>query len=122
MGTLDSTLRLWDITRGKSVKVYKGHENRKFCLFAAFATFGGETSGGGGGGGERVAETYVLCGSEDHGIYVWDLQTKQVRPSITWPFGHSSPVPSSFVTCRANREEDTAGAWGSQAHYARAIR
>ena len=29
------------VLRGKAVKTYKGHENKKFCLFAAFAAMGG---------------------------------------------------------------------------------
>jgi hypothetical protein len=78
--TCTATLR--DVQRGKAVKVYKGHENKRFCLFASFATLGGpevevEGNGGGsdaimvnggggasgasgGGGGGGLPSTYVV--------------------------------------------------------------
>lgn len=107
MATLDSTLRLWDVHEGKVRKTYRGHANTKYCLFAAFATPGvgdgrgaadgggeddalmveanGSGEGGGGDGEGREASTpatYVISGSEDNGIYVWDLQTKAVVQRI----------------------------------------
>jgi hypothetical protein len=102
------------------VKVYKGHENTKFCLFATFATLGSSPGGGddedggdvlmvngdknsegmgglsldggrqlsasepisGGRGIDNLPLTYVVCGSEDCGIYVWDLQSECVVQRI----------------------------------------
>ena len=118
MGTLNNTLRLWDYVAGKwhvvglakclsrdarrrsrsacagrgvmhcdarvlrrlvcplsllcSVKVYQGHKNDKFCAFAAFGVHDGT----------------VLCGGEDRGVRLWDLNGQQVRQVLP---GRDSP-------------------------------
>ena len=49
------------------MKAYRGHVGERFCAFAAFG----------------VADGSVLCGSEDGGVHVWDLQScapRQVLP------------------------------------------
>lgn len=43
-----------------------GHKNEAYCLFAAFIT--ADQKG-----------KWVVCGSEDHSIYLWDLNKKEVR-------------------------------------------
>ena len=47
----------------RSVKVYRGHTSERFCAFAAFGVHDGT----------------VLCGGEDRGIRLWDLNTRTVR-------------------------------------------
>ena len=42
-----------------------GHVNNKFCMFAQFSVT--DPSG-----------KWIICGSEDHSIYIWDLQKKNV--------------------------------------------
>ena len=42
-----------------------GHVNEHFCLFAAFIT--ADTKG-----------KWVVCGSEDNSIFLWDLNKKEV--------------------------------------------
>ena len=42
-----------------------GHVNEHFCLFAAFIT--ADSKG-----------KWVVCGSEDNGIFLWDLNKKDV--------------------------------------------
>ena len=43
-----------------------GHENRKHCVFAAFMV-------------TDARARYIVAGSEDGCICLWDLQTKQAR-------------------------------------------
>jgi COMPASS component SWD3 len=61
---LDSKLRLWNVVSGKCAKTYEGHQNSKYCCTAAFS----------------VSSTgrYVVSGSENSFIFIWDLQTKEI--------------------------------------------
>ena len=45
--------------------IIAGHRNEEFCLFAAFIT--ADSKG-----------KWVVCGSEDHAILLWDLNKKDV--------------------------------------------
>jgi WD40 repeat protein len=73
-GTLDSRLLLWDPISRKVKKTYRGHLNRHSCCQAAFVTHFADP-----------ARKYVICGSEDYHVYLWDLQSRQVgwRPICT---------------------------------------
>ena len=50
--------------------VAAGHKNEHFCLFAAFIT--ADQKG-----------KWVVCGSEDNTIFLWDLNKKEVCPVMS---------------------------------------
>ena len=56
----------------KKAKSYDGHVNEVFSIFADF--YGGK---------------YIISGSEDKLIYIWDLQTKQIFQKLE---GHSGKL------------------------------
>jgi COMPASS component SWD3 len=47
----------------RSVKAYRGHTSERFCAFAAFGVHDGT----------------VLCGGEDRGVRLWDLNSRALR-------------------------------------------
>lgn len=62
---LDSTLRLFERTNAKILNTYKSHKNSNYKINSQFS----------------VKEDFVVCGSENNKIYVWDILTK--TPSHT---------------------------------------
>ncbi|GFR02000.1 retrovirus-related Pol polyprotein from transposon TNT 1-94 [Trichonephila clavata] len=80
--TQDDTIKLWDFTKSMCVKVYKGHTNKTYSIFADFTTGG----------------KYVVSGSEDRNIYVWHLNSKKLVQTLE---GHSDVVVC--VDCHPDR-------------------
>ena len=81
---LGSELNLWDYTKGTCLKTYAGHENEKRCIFANFSTTGGK---------------WIVSGSEDGKVYVWNLQTKEVVQTLE---GHTDAVLATSCHPREN--------------------
>jgi COMPASS component SWD3 len=78
--TLDSTVRLWDYRTSKCAKTYKGHKNDSWPIGACFLT-------------SNSGRNWVVSGSEDHKIYLWDLQTRNVVQVLEGHTGtRSSPL------------------------------
>ncbi len=105
--TLDSTMRLWSHSDGKSQKTYSGHVNTKFCLFACF------------GVDNTLGRNYVLSGSEDNNAYIWDLQSREVLQVLK---GHGAPVvgidyhPQKNIVATSSTDEDpVVRLWSSNA-------
>jgi COMPASS component SWD3 len=58
--SLDSKIRVWDFISGRICKTYSGHTNKEFCLNALFY------------------DDFIVAGSEDGRILIWNIQTRQV--------------------------------------------
>ena len=98
-GTLDSKLRLYDVSGGygrgaafgnesqrngrpqprggKCAKTYTGHTNTKYCVFAAFLN-------------ANPKRQCVVSGSEDGKVYLYDLQSRLIRQTLQG--GHNDAV------------------------------
>lgn len=79
VATLDDTLKLSNYAAGKFLKIYTGHTNKAFCITSTFSVTNGK---------------YIVSGSEDCCVYIWDLQGKNMIQKLE---GHSDTVVS--VSC-----------------------
>jgi COMPASS component SWD3 len=84
--------RLWNFSDGKYVKAYKGHTNTKYCIPATFSV---------------TKEKYVVSGSEDSCVYLWDLQTRKIVQKLE---GHADTVIS--VSCHPEQSIIASGSLG----------
>ena len=80
--------------KGKCLKTYTGHKNEKYCIFANFSVTGGK---------------WIVSGSEDNMVYIWNLQTKEVVQKLQ---GHTDVVlctachPTENIIASAALEND----------------
>jgi COMPASS component SWD3 len=84
--TLDSCIRLWNYIdgKGKCVKTYQGHANKKFSISGAFGTYGARQAG-------PNQHAFVASGSEDGSVVLWDVSSKNVLQRLE---GHGDAVLS----------------------------
>jgi len=61
---LDNCIRLWDYVAGSVKKTYQGHRNEKFAIGGCFAVLNGEP--------------FIAAASEDGGVVLWDVKSKDV--------------------------------------------
>ena len=59
----------------------------RFCIFSAFATSGSS---------HPLRNKFVLSGSEDKHLYLWHLQTKQLKQKLSAAQPHAPPDPPSY--------------------------
>lgn len=71
--------KLWNYSAGKFLKIYTGHVNRVYCVVSTFSVTNGK---------------YIVSGSEDKCVYIWDLQQKTMIQKLE---GHTDVVIS--VSC-----------------------
>jgi len=85
--------RLWHFSSGKFVKIYTGHVNSKYCIPATFSVTNGK---------------YIVSGSEDNRVYLWDLQTRKIVQKLE---GHTDTVIA--VSCHPSKNMIASGALGN---------
>ncbi|KAL7677486.1 hypothetical protein ACOME3_003724 [Neoechinorhynchus agilis] len=102
ISTFDDRIRIFDFFRSKPLKEYLGHKNNKFCLFANFSVTGGK---------------FIVSGSEDHKVYVWHLQKKDIVQVLE---GHKDTVICSachptdnFIATGGHENDRTIKLWRS---------
>jgi COMPASS component SWD3 len=66
--TLDGCIRLWDYVEGLCKKTYTGHMNMKYSIGGAFGVYG--------------KEAFAVSGSEDGGIFLWDVKSKNILQKL----------------------------------------
>ena len=93
VSTLDSTLRLLDKADGKLLQAYRGHTNTEYRVRACLAR----------------NDAFVVAGSEDGKIFVWDLLEGEV---VTMLDGHGGKVASAVAVNDARKEWISAGVDG----------
>ena len=87
-------MRLWDYVNGRPIKTYQGHVNQKYSICGAFGVYGKDAFEP-----AREAEAqdptedakwaFVVSGSEDGTLLLWDVVTKNVLQQLR---GHEGPV------------------------------
>lgn len=85
--------RLWHFSAGKFLKTYTGHANSRFCIPATFSVTNGK---------------YIVSGSEDNCVYLWDLQTRKIVQKLE---GHTDGVIA--VSCHPSENMIASGALGN---------
>lgn len=85
--------RLWNFSAGKFLKTYTGHVNTKYCIPAAFSITNGK---------------YIVSGSEDKCVYLWDLQSRKIVQKLE---GHTDAVIA--VSCHPKENMIASGALDS---------
>jgi COMPASS component SWD3 len=65
-------VRLWNYVDGRCVKTYQGHANARFSIAGAFGTYGDAA----------YPAAFVVSGSEDGALWIWDVGRKTVLQTV----------------------------------------
>ena len=103
--SLDNKIRLWDIANNRVVKTYLGHQNEKYAINPCFTAYlpSPPTST------SSSPPVMIVSGSEDHRVYLWDLQAKKVVQTL---IGHKDAVlavathPKLDIIASASMDQD----------------
>ncbi|KAI9720632.1 MAG: hypothetical protein M1812_002812 [Candelaria pacifica] len=100
--TLDSCVRLWNYVEGRCLKTYQAHKNERYSIGGAFGVHGDEA--------------FVVSGSEDAGMVIWDVTSKHVLQRLEGHEGvvlgvDTHPSESSLVSGGLDR---TVRVWRNQ--------
>lgn len=93
--TLDSCVRLWDYVEGTCKKTYQGHKNTKYSIGGAFGVYG--------------TNAFVVSGSEDGRIVLWDAKSKSVLQELDGHDGvtlwvDTHPTLDLLVSCGLDKK------------------
>ncbi|KAK5012145.1 WD domain protein, partial [Cryomyces antarcticus] len=96
--TLDSSIRLWNYIEGRCVKTYQGHKNEKYSIVGAFGTYGEKDD----------PCSFVVSGSEDGEVVMWDVSSKNVLQRMKGHEGvvlgvDAHPMEQAIVSCGLDR-------------------
>ncbi len=93
VSTLDSTIRLMDKGNGMLLQSYKGHVNKDYRIRSSLG----------------LNDAFVVSGSEDGCIYIWDLLDGKVLKKLD---AHAKKVVSAVAVNDARKEWLSAGVDG----------
>jgi COMPASS component SWD3 len=84
--SMDDKIKLWDYFASSCLKTYQGHVNKRYCIIFALCY------------SDDLSQNWVVSGSEDNSIYIWDLQSRKILKKIDQ--AHSGMVNRiSKLTC-----------------------
>lgn len=93
LGALNSPMRLVSTEQGQVVRQYRGHSNKLYCCISTFIT--------------TLPQQALACGSDDGSIFVWDVDSKQVRMTgVLHVYGSRSSCSRAWLHC-----DDAFGGW-----------
>ncbi|KAI9676406.1 MAG: hypothetical protein M1817_000563 [Caeruleum heppii] len=101
ISTLDSTVRLLDKGNGNLLQTYKGHTNTQYRIRSRLA----------------LNDAFVVSGSEDGSIHVWDLLEGKLATTLE---AHGGKVASALAVNNARKEWSSAGTDGTVQLWGRA--
>lgn len=93
VASLDSSVRLLDNANGGLLATYQGHENEKYRIPAVFGQ----------------DENYIVCGSEDGRVLMWDIESGRKIGEVK---GHHGKVVSGVSVSQKTGQMITCGGDG----------
>lgn len=93
--TLDGCIRLWDYVTGLCKKTYQGHVNNRYSISGAFGVYG--------------SGAFIVSGSEDGKIVLWDTKSKEILQKLDAHDGvvlsvDTHPASGRIVSCGLDKK------------------